>query len=168
MCVARNCTRSRTQLVFGNTFDRPIKDSLPYGTSVATKAVHYIDPALELDLYADKPWALSPLLATFPVVRVSSTDSAPKWSHDQPKEDVSALLKDEDDNKTRLPGDSAARRKVFARKEARQVTEIKPEHFLELDFAQGMINFSNMAVHIPVVNLEFSLLKCVLSKEMSV
>ena len=44
-------------LMFGNTFDKPIRDSLPYGTAAALKAVHYIDPSLEQDLYADKPWA---------------------------------------------------------------------------------------------------------------
>lgn len=35
---------------FGNTFDKPIRQSLPYGTAIALKAIAYIDPALEQDI----------------------------------------------------------------------------------------------------------------------
>ncbi|WFD27263.1 hypothetical protein MNAN1_002259 [Malassezia nana] len=51
-------------LVFGNTFDEPIRDNLPYGTSLALRFLSAIDPNLKHDLYADNPWAFSPLLAT--------------------------------------------------------------------------------------------------------
>ncbi|WFD44026.1 hypothetical protein MPSI1_002691 [Malassezia psittaci] len=52
------------QLVFGNAFDRPIRNSLPYGTSLALRFAGMVDPNLKHDLYADKPWAFSPMLAT--------------------------------------------------------------------------------------------------------
>ncbi|KAA1122303.1 hypothetical protein PGTUg99_036451 [Puccinia graminis f. sp. tritici] len=60
---------SADDCVFGNTFDKPIRDRLPFGTGAALKAISYIDPSLENDLYADKPWAWSPLLATMNYIR---------------------------------------------------------------------------------------------------
>ncbi|KNZ47165.1 uncharacterized protein VP01_663g17 [Puccinia sorghi] len=33
--------------MWGNSFDKPIRDRLPYGTSVALKAISLIDPCLE-------------------------------------------------------------------------------------------------------------------------
>lgn len=48
---------SADELVFGNIFEKPIRDSLPYGTSAALKAMHFIDPALQHDVWSDRPWA---------------------------------------------------------------------------------------------------------------
>lgn len=39
---------SADDCVFGNTFDQPIRDRLPYGTSLAVKAISYIDPSFEV------------------------------------------------------------------------------------------------------------------------
>ncbi|EPQ31618.1 uncharacterized protein PFL1_00951 [Pseudozyma flocculosa PF-1] len=55
---------SSDDLVFGNEFDRPIKDHLPYGTGLALQFAKVIDPNLQHDLYAEKPWAFSPYIAT--------------------------------------------------------------------------------------------------------
>ncbi|RSH89061.1 hypothetical protein EHS25_002727 [Saitozyma podzolica] len=55
---------SADELMFGNVFEKPIRDSLPWGTSVAQKAIYFVEPTLEMDLYADRPWALSPALAS--------------------------------------------------------------------------------------------------------
>jgi len=58
-------TYSADDILFGNTFDRPLK--LPWGTSAALKFMHFIDPTLEHDLMSPtKPWALSPLISTMP------------------------------------------------------------------------------------------------------
>ena len=37
--------------VFGNTFDKPIRDRLPFGTGAALKAISYIDPSLEVSSF---------------------------------------------------------------------------------------------------------------------
>ncbi|KAG5646743.1 hypothetical protein DXG03_002425 [Asterophora parasitica] len=67
---------SADDVLFGNTFDRPL--GLPWGSGVALKFMHYIDPTVEHDLTSQKkPWALSPLIATMPHFvheRVSSGD----------------------------------------------------------------------------------------------
>ncbi|KAF8273476.1 hypothetical protein EI94DRAFT_1563982 [Lactarius quietus] len=56
---------SADDVLFGNTFDRPLK--LPWGSGAALKFMHFIDPSLEHDLTSStKPWALSPLISTMP------------------------------------------------------------------------------------------------------
>ncbi|KAG2008149.1 hypothetical protein CC2G_013610 [Coprinopsis cinerea AmutBmut pab1-1] len=56
---------SADDILFGNTFDRPLK--LPWGTGAVLRFMNYIDPTLEHDLQSPtKPWALSPLIATMP------------------------------------------------------------------------------------------------------
>ncbi|KIK56908.1 hypothetical protein GYMLUDRAFT_46799 [Collybiopsis luxurians FD-317 M1] len=57
--------RSADDIMFGNTFDRPLH--LPWGSGAALKFMSYIDPNLTHDLSSPtKPWALSPLIATMP------------------------------------------------------------------------------------------------------
>nr|CDI54734.1 conserved hypothetical protein [Melanopsichium pennsylvanicum 4] len=67
-------------LVFGNEFDKPIKDHLPYGTSLALQFVRVIDPNLQHDLYAQKPHAWSPYLATMP--RINSVNLSDNNNND--------------------------------------------------------------------------------------
>lgn len=66
------------------------RDNLPYGTSIALKAASFIDPNLTHDLYADKPWAFSPLLATMNkahVIRSQSSASDPSSSSSSTEEE---------------------------------------------------------------------------------
>ncbi|KAG0037463.1 hypothetical protein BGZ82_002462 [Podila clonocystis] len=64
------------QIVFGNQFEQPLR--LPPFSSIALKFVQFIDPGLQADIYSDKPWAFSPLIATMNTVNVSEwqADSA--------------------------------------------------------------------------------------------
>ncbi|KAJ7647603.1 DUF1769-domain-containing protein [Roridomyces roridus] len=62
--------RSSDDVLFGNIFERPLK--LPWGTGAALKFMKYVDPTLSHDLTctaSQKPWALSPLVATMPHLR---------------------------------------------------------------------------------------------------
>lgn len=62
---------SGEELVFGNDFDRPIRDRLPPGFGQAFKIVKWlVDPGLEGDVYADKPWLFGRALASWNVLRV--------------------------------------------------------------------------------------------------
>lgn len=123
-------------LRFGNSFERPIRDNLPYGTAIALKAFRLIDPSLEQDLYADKPWAFSPLVATMPVLNVVDSAEAPAWSAEQPSEDASALFPADDPDRGRLIGNAAARRRLFNDAAIRQAIEITPDLHWTCDFAQ--------------------------------
>lgn len=44
-------------ILFGNVWEGPIRDSLPFGTSAALKFIHVLDPSLREDIYGDKPHA---------------------------------------------------------------------------------------------------------------
>lgn len=58
-------------LQFGNDFDRPIRDKLPPGFNYAMNIVKWwIDPGLEGDAYADKPYLYGPALSSFNIVSV--------------------------------------------------------------------------------------------------
>ncbi|CEJ88450.1 hypothetical protein VHEMI04726 [[Torrubiella] hemipterigena] len=58
-------------LQFGNDFDRPIRDRLPPGFNTALSIVKWwIDPGLDGDAYADKPYLYGPALSSFNVMHV--------------------------------------------------------------------------------------------------
>lgn len=104
---------SADDIVFGNTFERPLK--LPWGAGAALKFMRYvctgqlfwfhlltsstscsfIDPTLEHDLTSNtRPWALSPLVATMPYFAHTplDTNSPPPFpSETSLKDDVSQL-----------------------------------------------------------------------------
>lgn len=61
---------STDEVVFGNQFDKPIRDHLPYGTSVALQFVKVVDPNMKHDLYADSPWAFSPFIASMTHINI--------------------------------------------------------------------------------------------------
>ncbi|GMF79411.1 unnamed protein product [Aspergillus oryzae] len=53
-------------LLFGNDFDRPIRDRLPPGFNAALRLVKWtIDPSLDGDAYADKPYLYGPAVASW-------------------------------------------------------------------------------------------------------
>ncbi|KAK3843461.1 MAG: hypothetical protein J3R72DRAFT_440888 [Linnemannia gamsii] len=57
------------QVVFGNQFEKPLR--LPPLSSIALKFIQFIDPGLKADIYCDRPWAFSPLIATMNTVNVA-------------------------------------------------------------------------------------------------
>ena len=63
-------------LQFGNDFDKPIKDRLPPGFNAALRCVRWaIDPGLDGDVYAEKPFLYGPLLSSINVFRVGEGDN---------------------------------------------------------------------------------------------
>lgn len=146
---------SGDDVVFGNTFDKPIRDYLPYGTSAALKAVNWIDPSLEQDIYADKPWAWSPLIATMNVVRLSKSEGKlPAWSSKQPEEDVSHGLTEGDHGN--LIGNAGARRKYFNNAAHRKEVKLGPDTIIDADFSNGFLNFETLSLKL-AAGLEFPL-----------
>ena len=58
-------------LIFGNDFDRPIRDRLPPGFNQAFRiAKWFIDPGLEGDPYSDKPYLYGPALSSWNILRI--------------------------------------------------------------------------------------------------
>ncbi|GAA6014003.1 hypothetical protein JCM10207_000202 [Rhodosporidiobolus poonsookiae] len=150
------------EILFGNVWQTPIRDYLPYGTSAALRFVKYVDPSLSCDLYADKPWALSPLFATLQRLSVrpsSSTDALPPFALKRGSfpEDVAPILPSSSSSSP--PADAAARRSFFARAENR--TSSKPlskDLVVRGDFSHGFLDFSTLSLALPG-GLKFSLAK---------
>ncbi|GAA5881249.1 hypothetical protein JCM3774_002863 [Rhodotorula dairenensis] len=152
------------EVLFGNVWQKPIKSYLPYGTSAALRFMKYVDPSMDCDLYADKPWALSPLFATLQylsAVAVESADPAtpgtdPEFVPDSFPEDVSALVPAADADSLR--DQPAARRSYFSKPTNRTATTFGPGDRIRGDFSHGFLNFDSLSVALPG-GLSFSLAK---------
>ncbi|MBW0535717.1 hypothetical protein O181_075432 [Austropuccinia psidii MF-1] len=144
--------------VWGNIFDKPIRDRLPYGTRAAVKAISLIDPSLETDVYSDKPWAWSPLIATMnhlQTKRLDSNDSPlPTWSGTRPIEDCNSLV-----GHMQKIASKPQRRKFFSSALNRRAIVLGPRDFINAEFANGFVDFSTLRLKLPVFNLTFDLKK---------
>lgn len=64
---------SGSDLQFGNDFDRPIRDKLPPGFGTALRIVQWwIDPGLQGDAYANRPYLYGPALSSFNVLHLGA------------------------------------------------------------------------------------------------
>ncbi|KAG0342656.1 hypothetical protein BG000_002863 [Podila horticola] len=139
------------QIVFGNQFEQPLR--LPPFSSIALKFVQFIDPGLQADIYGDKPWAFSPLIATMNTVNISEwkADSAahtiereqnhnrgelPPWPSsegDHIPEDTSLLLKSKENTGT------------TAKDLGKEVLDIAPTASVSMTTAKRRSYFSKVA-----------------------
>ncbi|WVQ77874.1 hypothetical protein IAR50_007576 [Cryptococcus sp. DSM 104548] len=138
------------EVVFGNVFEKPIKDSLPWGTSVATKFMYFVDPTLELDIYADKPWALSPALATMNYLSLQESIDIPQDLG--VNEDAPVYLKAktggpsaDGTEKTKI----SARRKWLGSKENRENVKLNRDVVVGMEFANGLLDFNTLSASLP-------------------
>lgn len=70
---------SGADLQFGNDFEHPIRDRLPPGFSYAMNIVKWwIDPGLDGDVYADKPYLYGPALSSFNAIHVGPGEHDPE------------------------------------------------------------------------------------------
>ncbi|WWC69869.1 uncharacterized protein I206_103812 [Kwoniella pini CBS 10737] len=151
------------QLVFGNVFENSIKDNLPWGTSIATKFMYFIDPTVEADIYADKPWALSPTLATMSHLSLSNNST----NDDQPYIEENSLgwLKDNieendipsyTDDKSQI----STRRKWLTKSSNRQLININENTIVGMEFCNGLLDFNTLSATLPSpFSLQIPLLK---------
>jgi len=142
--------------MWGNRFDRPIRNRLPYGTSVALKAISFIDPCLEHDIYSDKPWAWSPLLATMNHVKTERLEAddtpLPEWDGTRPVEDCSSIAGD-----LATITSKRERRRFLSSSENRQAIVLGPRDFINVEFVNGFVDYSTLKLQIPIVHLSFNL-----------
>lgn len=142
--------------LWANMFDKPIRDRLPYGTTVALKGISYIDPSLEHDVYSDKPWAWSPLIATMNHVkttRLESDDSPlPEWKGVRPVEDCSSIV----EGLTKISS-KQERRRFFSSAKNREAVVLGPRDFINAEFVNGFVDYSTLRLKIPIVKLSFRL-----------
>jgi len=159
--------RSADDILFGNTFDRPLK--LPWGAGAAFKFMNFIDPTLEHDLGShSQPWALSPLVSTMPHfvhTRVPSESSQRRNSSDDHARSPPPFPSKEsvgDDTsqmrfepKTGSPKRSLRfpsankRRNFFGAPQNRQAVTFGPEDVVTTDFCYNFITFPDLHLSLP-------------------
>ncbi|KAG8933880.1 hypothetical protein FRC03_010929 [Tulasnella sp. 419] len=136
-------------VLFGNTFDRPLK--LPWGSGAALQFMSYIDPTLTHDLQSDRPWALSPLVSTMPhLTHFKHPSHEPLPTFDTTTwvgEDLSGLVTDgiaeeELNNPTK-------RRNYFKDQQKRKSVTLTTEDVLEMDFCYGFLRFPSLDLQLP-------------------
>lgn len=152
------------ELVFGNDFDRPIRDRLPPGFNQAFKIVKWwIDPGLDGDVYADKPFLYGPALSSWNILNVGekiieSPDTAKKESWKIPgaesfHEDVVEEGGDGDGEEIRdelkIPADSAARKKFFLTEANREKFVFEAGRLYESDFGNPYLDFNDFSLKLP-------------------
>ena len=136
-------------LVFGNSFDRPIRDRLPPGTSTALRIVKWaIDPGLDGDLYSDTPHLYGNALSSVNVLRVGEkiTDGE---NLPEPVGEKNALEEggDGDGDDWRrdrdVPETSDARKKHFLTKGKTEEWEWEKGRVYECDFFNPYLDFNS-------------------------
>lgn len=138
--------RSSDDILFGNTFERPLK--LPWLFGAALRFMHFIDPSLDHDLTSKtKPWALSPLVATMPHLmhhRVDELHTIEEFPPSQPILDrVSRLpVAGAHGKEAKAKAQFSKRRSHFQNAAKRKDVIFGPEDVITTDFCYDFLHFS--------------------------
>ena len=158
--------------MFGNDFERPIRDRLPPGFGTAFKIAKWaVDPGLDGDPYADKPYLYSPLIATITRLRVGPKAKRRKVQEVPPPDDGqlrgSATYEIQDDGKVIEEGgeddggqvrkekgvpDSAAERKKWGLNEKEKWTWEEGRAYSG-DFFNAYLDFNTFSLKLPGFSL---------------
>ncbi|PYI18932.1 DUF1769-domain-containing protein [Aspergillus japonicus CBS 114.51] len=150
-------------LLFGNDFDHPIRDYLPPGFGAAFKVVKtMLDPSIDGDAYADKPYLYSPALASWNQFRIGEAISPARGeTKTAPGADPLVLEGAEGSGaevreRYGLPGEAAARTKHFRDEERRRGFVFEAGRVYEADFGNPYLDFEEFAIHVPGITLNIS------------
>lgn len=143
---------------WGNDFDHPIRHRLPPGFNTAFRIVKdFIDPGLECDAYADRPWLLGPALSCWFAFRVGDKVE-PGADFAAPGDDPplseggdgsGAALRQQ----LGLPEDATARRKYFLNQQNRESLVFEQDRLYQADFFNPYLDFNKFAVCLPGFSL---------------
>ena len=135
-------------LVFGNDFDHPIRDRLPMGFNAALKIVKWtLDPNIQGDPYADKPYLYSPALATWNQLRIGDKNAtADRNMMKNYVVEEGAQGTDGANVRTQLqiPSTAEGRRKHFQSEEHRRAFNFEAGRLYMADFGNKYLNFGGM------------------------
>ncbi|KAI8057839.1 hypothetical protein BDF22DRAFT_615749 [Syncephalis plumigaleata] len=140
-------------LVFGNVFDAPIR--LPPGAGLGVRMMRMlVDPGLEADLNAAKPWAWSPVLCTMNSIAVrelSPEDGTGLPSLDKSDYDVTRPLPERNSLlfNDGMPRSASERRTYFALSANRQMVQLSPDYEYTMEFCNGLIDFNTLGLRLP-------------------
>jgi hypothetical protein len=155
---------SGSDLVFGNDFDRPIRDRLPPGFNQAFRIVKWwIDPGLDGDVYADKPYLYGPALSSWNVLRIGDKiieepeiaskeawklPNADSWHEtviEEGGEGTGADVWEEEG----IPADSAGRQKHFLTEANRDDFVFEAGRLYQSDFGNQYLDFNDFSLKLP-------------------
>lgn len=136
-------------LQFGNDFDRPIRDKLPPGFSTAMNIVRWwIDPGLDGDAYADKPYLYGHALSSFNSIHVGVGDfdeAEGGLSFEEGGDEEGMAARDS----LGMPSDSKARMKWALRNDSKERWTFQYGKTYGFDFFNPYLDFSNLALNLP-------------------
>ncbi|KAF3941164.1 hypothetical protein ABW19_dt0205824 [Dactylella cylindrospora] len=149
-------------LVLGNDFDKPIRQNLPPGFNLAWKIARWVvDPGLDGDPWADKPYMEGRVLSSVNVVDVgeravcTAGEGVDVLEEGLSKRKVSTVGAngDYDSGEEEIPKDSAGRMKYFVNEEKRKVFTFEKGEKYWTDFFNPYIDFNEFALNLPGVSI---------------
>ncbi|GAM38503.1 hypothetical protein TCE0_033f09271 [Talaromyces pinophilus] len=150
-------------LMFGNDFNRPIRDSIPPGFNTAFRIVKWaIDPGLDGDPYADKPYLYSPGLASWNYLRIGEKMDLEKEAVDGGgnRHDKIAVVEEgaegsgeEERVKLQIPDDTAQRKKYFLDESKRKEFVFEKGRQYLVDFGNPYLGFNDFTLRLPGFHL---------------
>ena len=149
--------------MFGNDFERPIRDRLPPGFSAAFRIVKWaVDPGLEGDPYSDKPYLYSPLLATISKLNIGEKITAKgadgayeiPMPDDEPIEEGGIKEGKEVREDAEMPENVAARKKWGLQEDVKADWEWEEGRAYSGDFFNPYLDFNQFALKLPGFSLQ--------------
>jgi len=153
-------------LMWGIDFDQKL--NVPRLADVALKFVqHTIDPSLECDLHAEKPWSRSPLIATMNIVSIMKLSGntavkpdapapLPPWpspNGEHVEENTAAGIPQTHHMET------AERRKLLKDAAQRKAIAVTPDQVYDFDFFNPFLDFENFQIKFPAVHFSMNIMK---------
>jgi hypothetical protein len=134
--------------VFGNDFDHPIRERLPPGFNYAFKIVKWVvDPGLDGDVYADKPYLYGPAASSVNTLHVAGKGVV----SGEAEHDAGLVFAEGGDNEGMemrkekgVPETEAARKKHFLNEDNRKEWQWEEGKFYGCDFFNPYLDFNGM------------------------
>ncbi|KAL8773241.1 MAG: hypothetical protein Q9209_001919 [Squamulea sp. 1 TL-2023] len=152
-------------LVFGNDFDHPIRDRIPPGFNAAFQIVKWaIDPGLDGDVYADKPYLYGNALSSINVLSVGPKvdreaieDSESTGSEHEEEVITEGGFEEGQDirDSLNIPASAAARQKWFLGGNDRlENWQWEEGRIYKADFFNPYLDFNEFALKLPGFSLK--------------
>ncbi|KAL8917383.1 MAG: hypothetical protein Q9172_005885 [Xanthocarpia lactea] len=145
-------------LVFGNDFDHPIRDRIPPGFNAAFEIVKWaIDPGLDGDVYADKPYLYGNALSSINVLSVGpkNSKSVVFGSEEEAIEEGGFAGGQEVRQNLHIPDGAAARQKWFLGGHDRlENWQWEEGRLYKADFFNPYLDFNEFALKLPGFSLK--------------
>lgn len=143
-----------TDLQFGNDFDHPIRDSLPPGINAGLNILKWwIDPGLEGDVYADKPYLYGPALSSFNIIHIGpgshSSEKGGLWFEEGAGDSEDREYR----KKLGCPDDGKGRMKWALKRESKEGWVWEWGKTYGVDFFNPYVDFGELSIRLPGFHL---------------